>query len=376
MEQLKLDNCLSKVVGESTPGIPLMKLGRDNASVLEHYSGEVKQMVVTSFLNAILLGEQVFDLNAKELIVTGVRDPIRLFIKNEPHNRRKLNSGKLRLISGVSLRDQLKERILGALQNNAEIAAWTTCPSRPGIGLNDEGLLIMADIFRKELEIGPIMETDVSGWDWSVQSWELEADSERRRRLAQAKKGSLFDFLLRVQARCTARSVYVLPGGEMVEQLTDGIQNSGSYWTSSTNSAMRNLATQVGRIRAGEKPHVDGKTGVSAMGDDSTERYWENAGKYLEELGHRVKFVKTNTMLKGISFCSHEWTEQGFASPETAIKTVYRFLSHPQTSDDYIDWFSQLAWVLRHHPDRSRLLNTCYRRVESSISASRVLSKL
>lgn len=358
-----MDDVLGHVVGDSTPGIPWMKLGQKNKDVLENHTQLIKDAVVESFIRSVVAGESIFSQSPDELIRNGLRDPVRLFIKNEPHGLKKIQSGKYRLISGVSLRDQLKERILGSLQNNAEIESWTTCPSRPGVGLNDEGLLIMGENFKEELKEGGIMETDVSGWDWSVQNWEIKADVECRRRLAQASEDSLYAFLLRVQAYTIASTVYTVPGGEMIRQGVLGIQKSGSYWTSSTNSRMRVLASLVARQMAGIK--LTKKVGVSAMGDDSTERHFDGAKLCLERLGHKVKFVKTNFKLAGISFCSHEWLESGLAIPETAPKTVFRYLSHPKVADGYPEWFAQLDWTLRHHPDRNRLLRVCRARVDS-----------
>lgn len=363
-KQLKLDDVMTHVVGDSTPGIPFMRLGQKNKDVLEYASGDVKRAVVSSFLHAIVAGESVFSQTPEELVKGGIRDPVRLFIKNEPHSAKKVSEGKFRLISGVSLRDQIKERCLGAMQNNAEIENWSTCPSRPGIGLNDEGLLTMAEYFKNELKIGPVDETDVSGWDWSVQYWELRADAECRRRLMKAEKGTLVDFLLRVQALCVASSVLCLPGGEMISQEKRGIQLSGSYWTSSTNSRMRVLVSLVGREDAGVNVSPDGKIGISAMGDDSTERHFEGLKECLERYGHRVKFVKSNTELNGISFCSHAWMDSGLAAPETAIKTVFRYLSHPRLSPSYPEWFAQLGWTLRNHGDKERLLSVCRNRVD------------
>lgn len=338
-----------------------MQLGHDNQTVLEAHSEFILECVAERLLKIVELGERVFSMTAEELVQEGVRDPVRIFIKVEPHKLKKMLEEKYRLISGVSLVDQLVERLLFSRQNEAEIENWTTCPSRPGIGLNDDGLLVMADHFRKELKINSIMETDVSGWDWSVQYWEQRADAEARRRLAGAEKNSCFAHCLQVQAYAVSCSVLVVPGGEMMSQRNLGVQLSGSYGTSPGNSRMRVIVSLVGKQIAAEP--LGDSIGVSAMGDDSTERHWEGAQAVLERLGHRVKFVKSNTKLEGISFCSHEWMENGLAIPETAIKTVFRFLSNPPNLDDYPERYAQLAWTLRHHPDRLRLLEVSRRRL-------------
>jgi hypothetical protein len=366
MEQLNLENVLDDLVRSATPGIPFMLLGNKNVDILDETESNrryLREAVVSSFVRQIRLRDSIFSMTAKELVENGCRDPVRVFIKNEPHTVAKLASGKLRLISGVSVRDQVKERILGGYQNNAEIDSWETCPSRPGIGLNDEGLQVMAGNFMEDLVEGDIMETDVSGYDWSVQAWELDADADARAKLMRANE--LLTFLLAVQAYTVSLSVFVIPGGEMIAQLERGIQCSGSYWTSSTNSRMRVLATLVARLLMAIP--LIGKIGVSAMGDDSTERYIEGLEKYLEKLGHTIKMVKVNSTLEGISFCSHTWNADGLASPDTVAKTMYRYFSHPRNSAEYPEWYAQLAWTIRHCTDRDHLLKLARTRLEHYI---------
>jgi len=351
------------ILGLSTPGVPYCRLGSTNGQVLESHSEYVRELVAERFVRVVEAGETLFSMSAEELVRAGLRDPVRLFIKDEPHTLEKIERGKLRLISGVSLVDQFWERKLSGLQNSAEIANWETCPSKPGIGLDDDGLRSLAKQIEKE-EVDT--ETDVSGWDWSVQEWELEDDAECRRILAGATSESLFAFLTRAQAYCVAHSVFCLPTGELVSQEEGGVQLSGSYNTSSTNSRMRGLVSLNARLlKAGpggnlpglvEKGRLIGRVGVIAMGDDSVEKGFGGIKEALESMGHKVKMVKMNESLSGTSFCSHKWREDGLAEPETAIKTVFRFLSHPPGSPDYPAWYAQLAWVLRNHQDRVHLL--------------------
>lgn len=351
---------------DSTPGVPFHQLGNTNAQVLEHHRSFVEDSVVSSLIAAASVGERLFTMSPVELIDNGIRFPVRLFIKEEPHKRSKIESGKLRLISGVSLPDQIKERLLGGKQNDAEIDHWRTCTSRPGIGLDDDSLRGMSVVFQEMLAHGPVCSMDIKGWDWSVQEWELFMDAEARRRLMRAEKGSCVDFFLRAQAYCVSRSVYVMPNGDMIAQLTPGVQLSGSYWTSSTNSRMRAGASLVARQMAG---HPVGPTVHATMGDDSVERHLEGVKDALERLGHDVKDIKIGYQLSDIEFCSHAWRSDGLAIPLSAYKTLYRYLSHPPTSASYLDWYSQLSWVLRHFPRWRQYRDMCYARAERAIKS-------
>lgn len=98
-------------------------------------------------------------------------DPVRTFVKNEPHSITKLEQGRVRLISSVSLADQVIERLLSSPINNNEIYQWEGLPSMPGIGLTTD-----EDFKRINRLIQAIPEktqTDIKGWDWSVQYYEL-----------------------------------------------------------------------------------------------------------------------------------------------------------------------------------------------------------
>lgn len=332
--------------------MPLGRLGHTNDQVVRKHWDLVVQLVCERLR---CIATYKGPIEAEALVRAGVRDPVRIFIKMEPHKKSKIATGKLRIISGVSLIDQIVERLLGGNQNEAEIAAWKTCPSKPGIDLSDEGLYHMSSYFKKELLRGRIMETDISGWDWSVKLWELLFDAECRRRLAGGIAGGAFDHFLKMQAYAVANSVFYLPDGDLVAQIDAGGQLSGSYWTSSTNSRMRVGLSLVARQMAGYV--LMGAIGVCAMGDDSTEQEYEGVSSAIEKLGHLVKYLKFNNQVEGISFCSHEWMENGLAKPETVWKTFYRFLSHPTPMVHLCEWIVQLAVTLRHvHGEDAELI--------------------
>lgn len=343
-------------------------LGSTNKQVLESSEDFVVSQVVESLVRKVTPANRGhLSWSAEQLFRRGIRDPVRLFIKDEPHKMAKILDGKLRLISGVSLVDQLTERLLGGAQNNLEIANWDSCPSKPGLGLDDDGLLLLGQYFKRELESGPLLQMDVKGWDWSTQEWEHLADAEARSLLTDGVN-DMFTFLLKSNAVCVTRSVFCLPSGELLAQFDPGAQLSGSYWTSSTNSRMRVLASLVARRLAGHQ--LIGPVGVAAMGDDSVERAFPGVKEALESLGHTIGMENSTTVLRNVSFCSHEWMENGLAYPENPYKTVFRYLSHRGGPDQFSDWYAQLAWVLRHHPDRDNFLRVCFARVGSANDSS------
>lgn len=361
--------------------------------MLDDYGREIYKAVQSRLKAMVILGDDIFKMSPEDLVRENLFDPVQLFIKNEPHKNAKIVTGKLRLISGVSLVDQIITRALCGSQNRSEINEWQTCASKPGLGLDDDSLKVLSASIKQMLDFNPIAETDISGWDWSVQEWELMLDAERRRRLAGAEKDSVFAHLLRVHAYSVGHSVYCTPRGVLLATRWAGGQLSGDYNTSSSNSAMRILAGCVARIQSGAyKPRnlvcvADCKIntydpgqscectqseldedmfGFMAMGDDCLESAFSGMKEAYEKLGHTVKMCNVRTQLAGVSFCSHEFEASGRAFPEGYLKTLYRFLSHKPGDPRYMEWEAQLSYVLRHlSPEkRTKYMNMANARVE------------
>jgi len=252
----------------------------------------------------------------------GLCDPVRLFVKQEPHPKRKIEEGRFRLISSVSLVDQLVERLLFGPQNQLEIQHWRNIPSKPGMGLSlhEQAQSIWHEL-KSNHDRWPAAEADISGFDWSVQDWELWSDIIIRIDLGnfgnRLKKAATARFY------CFMNSVFQLSDGRLISQDLPGIMKSGSYCTSSTNSRIRCLMAEL-----------IGSPWCIAMGDDSVEGYVPNAKKLYQKLGHVCKdYLPCETDIDGhlskVNFCSHELSEGKFWLTSWA-KTLFRFLSSPQ----------------------------------------------
>lgn len=254
-----------------------------------------------------------------DLIERGLCDPVRLFVKQEPHSKLKIEQGRFRLISSVSLVDQLVERMLFGPQNSTEIALWHSTPSKPGMGLSKDHqvALLWEDLVRKH-RTHPGAMADISGFDWSVQDWELWADLSMRIELGSfpplMKKAAISRFY------CLMNATFQLSDGTLLAQELPGLMKSGSYCTSSSNSRIRCLMAEL----------IDSPWCI-AMGDDSVEGWVDDAPRKYAQLGHLCKDyeacpVTPNGDLKEVSFCSH-LISKGRAELETWPKCLFRFLS-------------------------------------------------
>jgi hypothetical protein len=234
--------------------------------------------------------------------------------------------------------DQLVERILFGYQNNLEIASWRTCPSKPGMGLSlaEQAKSIWEDLAYKH-SLRDACEADISGFDWSVQSWELEADVEMRIKLGSFPP--LVANAARARFYCLANSVFQLSDGTMIAQGRPGLMKSGSYCTSSSNSRIRCLMAEL-----------IGAPWCVAMGDDSVEGFVDNAREKYEALGHSCKdYVPCATnadgSLQSVNFCSHLIAARTYyltSWPRTLVK--YLSSPNPQYADLEVELMRNPVW--------------------------------
>lgn len=255
-----------------------------------------------------------------QAIQDGMCDPLRVFIKGEPHKIQKLVDGRYRLIMSVSLVDQLVARLLFQDQNILEHQVFEAIPSQPGIGFStDEQVLRFqqrvaqlsnASSF-EEFQADPlrhVVPTDCSGFDWSVQQWMLEDDMEVRCRLT-TRCSALCRKLRFSWLNCIQQSVFCLSNGTLYAQTSPGVQKSGSYNTSSTNSRVRVMAS----IHAGA-------SWCLANGDDAVESPDTKIETY-KLLGFKCERANV------FDFCSHLFKEPGVAIPANIGKMLYRLLN-------------------------------------------------
>jgi len=324
---------LSDVSKDSSPGMPFMALGCvDNASVLAKHPEQLKEAVWERLmLHAFGKGE---GQNAVNLVLGGYTDPVRVFVKNEPHPEIKIKQGRLRLISSVSLVDQLVERVLMTQQNKAEIENWHKIPSKPGLGLDDDGLRRIWEYVKPWT--GVKFEADISGWDFGLQLWEMLWEADVRAELA-GMVGTIYHKALRSRVWCEANTLFMLSNGSLIAQTKPGKRCSGSYNTSAGNS----------RCRVG-LGYIVGSTQIMAMGDDSVEEGVAGAREQYEAMGHIVKLFAESK--DGFEFCSTRIFEregQVVGEPVNWSRTFFRLLHACEGFDERL---SQFKFEMRHSP--------------------------
>lgn len=253
-----------------------------------------------------------------QAIEDGLCDPVRLFVKPEPHKREKIRNKRFRLIASISIVDQLVARMLFRLQNERELELHMRIPSKPGLGFTKdsqvlsfvENLACLASTTPESLIedwAEYVVPTDCSGFDWSVQAWMLEDELEVRNRLTQGITPQLRK-MRKEWLNCLLQSVFCLSNGLLIAQTEPGIQKSGSFNTSSSNSRVRYMAS----LYAGAPWCV-------TMGDDALEGVGTDLARY-EALGLKCERADD------FDFCSHLFRAPSKVVPKNISKMVFGLL--------------------------------------------------
>jgi hypothetical protein len=279
------------------------------------------------------------------LVKNGMCDPVRTFVKNEPHKIAKIREGRLRLIFSSSMIDQMVEMLISTRQDEYEIDHYLENPSKPGFGVGtDEQVSEFWNYMKPKLK--DRAESDVIGWDWQVKPWMTKLEARVRIRLGEFSQ--VLARICRNRFWCLSRTVIVLSDGRMFTRLKPGIWVSGCDMTSSSGSRMRIGLHCLIALDVNQIADADG----DAMGDDCNERFLENAHQKYRDRGFPLKMYQPCVGPDGIKrfeFCSHEFRD-GVAKPLNIKKSVYRLLMNKPDLELYRQW----RYVYRHADDIER----------------------
>lgn len=282
-----------------------------------------------------------------ELFNLGVLDACKVFIKQEPHTVKKILEGRFRLIFSLSIIDNCIAWLLCDRQNRTEKETYLTCPPQPGLSFTDEGI---SDFYNSIPDV-PLVNNDVSGWDWSVNEDNFDFDYKRRLLLADGT-GTNWERLLKAHYYVMARKMFVLSDGSVYAQVIPGVMPSGWKNTSATNSSMRyGERLKIEYLKTGTiSPGFKAKT----MGDDCVESVVTTDVDEFKTLyrlcGKKVTDVSFTTKEKGFEFCSHEFLNNT-AVPLNEAKQLFNVLSYtPRDPQDARARIQQYLLENRNNP--------------------------
>jgi hypothetical protein len=323
---------------EASPGVPYSMIANRNDDLFRILGSEFEDIVLDRIEKRLYYSLDVInDMSRQEKIDRGLVDPVRLFVKDEPHKLSKIKEGRVRLIHSVSIVDKMIEMLLSRHICKLEIENWWKIPSKPGIGFTDEMNSLTYDYIMRDLL--DMAFADVSGWDMSVKMWMLIAGAELRI-LACLNPSPVWNHLVTQEPFLEGEPVFQFSDGELVCPDFQGIVTSGKLKTASENSRIRVL---LGFLVGGDKMKR-----IAAAGDDTVESYVEDAiAKYLE---YGIKIKDYQRVGEGFEFCSR-WYEKKGSYPLNVEKMLINIL-HSEPKDEFETECYLCGFVdqMQHHP--------------------------
>lgn len=234
-----------------------------------------------------------------------IADPLKVFVKQEPHKVDKLAEGRYRLIMGVSLVDTIVDRIIfGELLRTASSPrSILRTPCMVGWAPNRGGWRFISMYTKDGFSI------DRKAWDWTVTEWmvniwerfiiNLHPDAPLWwRSIVTLRFTSLF---------YTAR--FSFPDGQLIQQDTPGIMKSGCLLTLLLNSVGQTVLHTLAQIRLEKDPYDNVPL---SMGDDTLQRPFDYMEPYAAELA-KMALIKEAEYTHGYSeFIGFIFTKTGF----------------------------------------------------------------
>lgn len=315
-----------RVVGEkidwnSSPGFPYMLRYCDNRSFFGVRNGQPSPNRLEEVWSLV-------DLRLK----TRDSDPIYLFVKPEPHKLSK--AGKKRLISSVSVIDQIIDHMIDDPFNEAIVANSLFGSVKVGWTHLGGGWKVFP---KGGLSI------DKTGWDWTMRWW-LQCMCFEIRKNSCAHAGDLFDRWLDVAAwrykELFKTPRLVLPDGTELRQVHPGVMKSGSVKTIVDNSIAQILLHE--RVLA-ELPEDLGEAPGDffwVMGDDTYQSKPRSLKLYLERLGQYCIVKEYNTEQE---FAGNRYVQMGRIEPMYKGKHAFKLLyADPKVQADLATAYSLL----------------------------------
>lgn len=273
----------------SSPGYPYMRKGTTNSDYFRNGDGSWREEVVN----------YVWEIVQQRLEMGHKADPIRLFVKQEPHSIKKIDNKRYRLISSVSVVDQIIDHMLFGDLNDLLIENWMYVPSKVGWSYLHGGWKMMPPNNKGWVAI------DKSAWDWTVQLWMVDLVLMARLKLCVSNseiKNTWYQKALYRYRQLYLEAVFITSGGLVLKQIAKGVQKSGCVNTIADNSMMQYLL----HLRVSYEMGID-PLSIMCMGDDTFQQEPADLSLYLQNLGQfcLVKQAEQRVEFAGFRFLGY-----------------------------------------------------------------------
>lgn len=253
-------------------------------------------------------------------------DPIRIFVKHEPHKLSKLEEERYRLISAVSLVDAMADRILFIWLSSAILDNAGTNSMAIGWSPMAGGYRWVMDTFRGGRGTRGL---DMTAWDWTMPEWLILAIKDVIQELAVCAP-EFWRNLVEARWESLFRDAWFCFGdGSVVQQPGWGLMKSGCFLT----IIMNTLSQLVRHVLVCNSLGINWEIPRVFLGDDQTIEDFPMFGEYERET-RRLGFLLKDSVVSvdRVHFAGFVMDREG-AVPEYQDKHVY-LITH--TPDDQL----------------------------------------
>lgn len=311
------ERVLGRLDWTSSPGYPYMKHAPTNGDLFRVKNGVPDPERVEYYWQVV-----------QQQISDGTADPIRLFVKGEPHKKKKLAQGRYRLISSVSVVDQIIDHMLFADMNDKLVEEHMFVPSKAGWAAYGGGW--------RAIPRENWLAIDKSSWDWTVLGWLNEITLEIRCRLCNNLSEKWYELALWRYRMLFISPIFVTSGGLLLRQRNPGVMKSGCVNTISDNSLMQIIIHLRVCFMMGIDPGQ-----IYSMGDDTLQEPLERMGEYLDNISQFsiVKECKSENEFAGFRF------RRGVIDPLYRGKHAFNLL---HLNEEFLEQIAE-SYVLQYH---------------------------
>lgn len=271
-------------------------------------------------------------------------DPIRLFIKPEPHSRAKLEAGRYRLISSVSIIDQIIDAMLFAPMNDRLLWQPLHNPCKGGWSPYVGGW--------KVAPMSGAMSLDKSAWDWSVQGWLFEMELQLRMDLCKTPNAVWNELATWRYKSLFGCPTFITSGGLMLQQKSPGVMKSGCFNTLVTNSIMQSIVHH----RACQESDIE-PGWLWSLGDDTLQQLLTGSDReaYMAALS---QYCHVKHCVDGVEFAGMKFDLEG-VHPLYPAKHAFQLLHmDPKIKKDMAVSYDLLYHRSRDSSYMKKLLST------------------
>lgn len=308
----------------------------------------VKNAVKLRF-KALLAGDLVFD-------------NIKVFIKQEAHDLKKIAEGRFRLISAVSLIDTMIDRILFGWLGRKVLHTVGNSPCLVGWSPVRGGWRQFSDRFRGKA----VVCLDKSAWDWTVDGYMVDLWLDVLEHLAVDHAPWWLDMVKSRFKILFEIAKFQFDDGTVVQQQTKGIMKSGCFLTIILNSLSQSLLHYISNMRCGKEPSLKQPY---TIGDDTVQESFPwllEYAQHMEDLGVSLKGVKIRKYVEFAGFAYDGKT----CFPAYWKKHLFN-MAHTSSLPELLKCY-QYLWV--HEPVMYKFVTFVADRVDPPVRIPRLLA--